>query len=64
MLMHRSTPQADSTWRELMEAAAANPNVLALAQDAQHLARVQEACALLRDVEQVRRLSVGATAGG
>lgn len=46
--------QVDTTWRDLMEAAHGNPNVLVLARDPEHLARLEEANKLLEEIQKVR----------
>lgn len=53
--------QVDTTWRDLMEAAQGNPSVLGLAQDPERLARLQEANAMLEEIQKVRTWQGGLT---
>lgn len=46
--------QVDTTWRDLMEAAHSSPNVLVLAKNPEHLARLEEANKLLEEIQKVR----------
>jgi hypothetical protein len=46
--------QVDSTWRDVMEAAQANPSVLALAADPEHAAHLKEANTLLEQIQKVQ----------
>lgn len=47
-----SPPQVDAMWRGLMDVAAATPGVLGLAADAERLAALQEANALLEQIQK------------